>query len=197
MDTHKFGDFVARCRKEKNMTQAELAAKLQVTDKAVNRWERGIGFPDINTIEPLADALDVSILELMKSERMTDSQVTREKAAEAITDTLEAAKWQRRRERKNAFRILGILSAAVIFLLFLDSMQWQADTIIFTGAGVVFPLICTGGFLALTGSGIWRKVRGKPCGQTFALAIGLLLLLMIMLGLFFGAGALGIGPVPS
>ena len=70
MDAHKFGAFVAQCRKERNMTQAELASKIQVTDKAVSRWERGIGFPDINTIEPLASALEVSVLELMKSERM-------------------------------------------------------------------------------------------------------------------------------
>ena len=48
----KFGAFVAKCRKERNMTQADLALKIQVTDKAVSRWERGIGFPDINTIEP-------------------------------------------------------------------------------------------------------------------------------------------------
>ena len=39
------------------MTQADLAKKLQVTDKAVSRWERGLGFPDINSIEQLADAL--------------------------------------------------------------------------------------------------------------------------------------------
>ena len=51
------------------MTQKDLAAKIQVTDKAVSKWERGLGFPDINTIEDLADALDVSIMELMKSER--------------------------------------------------------------------------------------------------------------------------------
>ena len=43
------------CEK-KNMTQMDLARKLQVTDKAVSKWERGLGFPDINTIEPLADA---------------------------------------------------------------------------------------------------------------------------------------------
>ena len=67
MDAQKFGTFIAVCRKEKNMTQADLSAELQVTDKAVSRWERGIGFPDINTLEPLADALDVSVLELMRS----------------------------------------------------------------------------------------------------------------------------------
>ena len=58
MDAHKFGAFVARRRKERNMTQADLASKIQVTDKAVSRWERGLGFPDINIIEPLADALE-------------------------------------------------------------------------------------------------------------------------------------------
>lgn len=42
MDAQKLGAFIASCRKEKNMTQADLAKKLQVTDKAVSRWERGV-----------------------------------------------------------------------------------------------------------------------------------------------------------
>ena len=61
MDAKKFGTFIATLRKENNMTQVELTQKLQVTDKAVSKWERGLGFPDINTIEPLADALGVSV----------------------------------------------------------------------------------------------------------------------------------------
>lgn len=197
MDAHKFGAFVAGRRREKNMTQADLASKIQVTDKAVSRWERGLGFPDINIIEPLADALEVSVLELMKSERMAANQVTGEEAAEVIADTLNVARLQRRRERRNVFRILGVTAVVVIFLLFIDSMQWQADTIIFTLAGVVFPLFCTAGFIALLCNGVWRKARGKPCRQAFALSLALLLLLIIFLGLFFLIGALGVGPVPN
>ncbi|MFQ9901590.1 MAG: helix-turn-helix domain-containing protein [Ruthenibacterium sp.] len=197
MDAHKFGAFVAGRRRERNMTQADLASKIQVTDKAVSRWERGLGFPDINIIEPLADALEVSVLELMKSERMAANQVTGEEASEAIADTLNVARLQRRRERRNAFRILGVTAVIVIFLLFIDSMQWQADTIIFTLAGVVFPLFCAVGFIALLCNGVWRKARGKPCRQAFALSLALLLLLIIFLGLFFLIGALGVGPVPN
>ncbi|MFR9215261.1 MAG: helix-turn-helix domain-containing protein [Ruthenibacterium sp.] len=197
MDAHKFGAFVAGRRREKNMTQADLASKIQVTDKAVSRWERGLGFPDINIIEPLADALEVSVLELMKSERMAANQVTGEEAAEVIADTLNVARLQRRRERRNVFRILGVTAVVVIFLLFIDSMQWQADTIIFTLAGVVFPLFCTAGFIALLCNGVWRKARGKPCRQAFALSLALLLLLIIFFGLFFLIGALGVGPVPN
>lgn len=62
MDAQKFGAFVAAVRKGKHMTQAQLAAKIHVTDKAVSRWERGLGLPDINTLLPLADALGVSVL---------------------------------------------------------------------------------------------------------------------------------------
>ena len=69
MDAEKFGTFIAAVRKEKNMTQAQLAEKIHVTDKAVSRWERGVGFPDINTIEPLADALEISVLEIMKDRK--------------------------------------------------------------------------------------------------------------------------------
>ena len=69
MDNQKLGIFITELRKEKGLTQAQLAQKLNVTDKAVSKWERGVGFPDIKLLEPLADVLDISLLELMKSEQ--------------------------------------------------------------------------------------------------------------------------------
>ena len=65
MDAKTFGAFLARMRKSQGLTQAELAQQLHVTDKAVSRWERGIGLPDINTLEPLADALGLTLADLM------------------------------------------------------------------------------------------------------------------------------------
>lgn len=65
MNTKDFGIFLAQTRKARDMTQAELAEQLHVTDKAVSRWERGIGLPDINTLEPLADVLGLSLADLM------------------------------------------------------------------------------------------------------------------------------------
>ena len=197
MDAGRLGAFIAECRREKNMTQADLAMKINVTDKAVSRWERGIGFPDINTLEPLASALGVSVLELMKSEKITSNEVTKETADGIVIDTLNAAKLQRRQERKEALGILGVTAGIVIFILFLDSMGWQMDTFLFTGVGVVFPVLCVSGFLVLLGNGIRRKMTGKPYGQTFVIALVLLLLLLLFMGLFFLAGALGIGPVPD
>ena len=52
-----FGAFLAETRRARGLTQRDLAERLHVTDKAVSRWERGVGLPDINTLEPLADAL--------------------------------------------------------------------------------------------------------------------------------------------
>lgn len=197
MDAKIFGTFIAECRKEKNMTQADLAMKLNVTDKAVSRWERGIGFPDINTLEPLASALEISVLELMKSDRIMSNEVAKEEATGIITDTLNVVKLQRRQEKKNVLCILGIIAIIVISVLFLDSMQWKIDALIFTGVGVVFPLVCVLGFFTLLASGIWRKISGKPYNQTFIMALALLLLLIIFGGLFFLIGALGAGPVPN
>lgn len=117
MDAKIFGAFIAECRKEKNMTQADLAIKLNVTDKAVSRWERGIGFPDINTVEPLASALGISVLELMKSERIMTEEVTREEASNTITDTLNITKLQYKQEQRIAMmRILIILFAGTNIL---------------------------------------------------------------------------------
>ena len=60
-------------RKQKGMTQNELAEKMNVTDKAVSKWERDLSCPDINTISKLADILDVSVEELLKAKKKDDS----------------------------------------------------------------------------------------------------------------------------
>lgn len=179
------------------MTQTDLAVKLNVTDKAVSRWERGIGFPDINTLEPLASALEISVLELMKSERIIMNEIVKEEASDIISDALSVAKLQRKRERKNALSILLVTLGIVIFTLFLDSNHWKIDTFIFASVGIIIPLFCICGFLVLSVYGIWRKVTAKPFGQTFVMAFVLLLFFVAIFGLFALAGVLGIGPVPN
>ncbi len=58
MDVHKTGTFISEVRKEKGLTQRQLAEQLHVSDRTVSKWERGSGFPDISSLEPLADALE-------------------------------------------------------------------------------------------------------------------------------------------
>lgn len=100
MDAQKMGAFIAQCRKEKQMTQEQLAQRLQVTDKAVSRWERGVSFPDITTIEPLAQALGVEVLELMHAQRLKKPDNSNSETEQAVHDILQLAQEQRRQERK-------------------------------------------------------------------------------------------------
>lgn len=67
------GETIASLRKEKGMTQNELAEKMNVTDKAVSKWERDLSCPDVNTISKLADILGVSVEELLKAKKKEDS----------------------------------------------------------------------------------------------------------------------------
>ncbi len=85
LDSKKFGTKVAALRKEKGLTQNQLAEKLNISNKAVSRWETGEGFPEISLLASLADALGVTVDFLLKEE-ITD--IT--KVAE-ITDITEAA----------------------------------------------------------------------------------------------------------
>ena len=85
MNKEKMGKFIAQLRKEKSMTQKDLAEQIHLTDKAVSKWERGLSFPDISMLEPLADILDVSVLELLEGERVKeDLAMTREEAEQLI-----------------------------------------------------------------------------------------------------------------
>ena len=71
MDRTKTGALIAAARKEQNMTQKELAAALHVSDRAVSKWERGAGFPDISLLEPLADTLGLGVLDPVSYTHLT------------------------------------------------------------------------------------------------------------------------------
>lgn len=74
MDAEKTGRFICRLRKEKNMTQASLAEKLNISNRTVSKWENGDGFPDITILPELAAIFEVSVDDLLKGEK-TDSAV--------------------------------------------------------------------------------------------------------------------------
>lgn len=142
MEAKQFGQFIAGIRKEKKMTQAELASQIHVTDKAVSRWERGLGFPDIQTLEPLAQALGISVLELMRSERQEAAQqqenirYTQREVAEMLQSAGDISRQQKKQDQ-NANRIAGIVLAAVTLFV------WMAKLASFGGALVVGGIVTT------------------------------------------------------
>lgn len=68
MDNYVTGALIKKLREKRSMTQEELAGKIFVSSKAVSKWATGKGFPDISIIEPLAKALDISVIELLAGE---------------------------------------------------------------------------------------------------------------------------------
>ena len=84
MKKDTFGNMVAVLRKQKGMTQLELAEKMGVTDKAVSKWERDLSFPDVSSIPKLAEILDVSVDELMQVKTDAKEDTTKRKIDEII-----------------------------------------------------------------------------------------------------------------
>jgi len=89
MDNYKIGSFIADLRREKGMTQKELAEKLNVTDKAVSKWERGVGYPEITMIPILSDALGITTGELLLGEHIpADGKQENQQADSAKTELI-------------------------------------------------------------------------------------------------------------
>ena len=120
-----FGSFLAQLRKEKGMTQKELAACLYVSDKAVSKWERGLSVPDISLLVPLAERLNVTVTELLEGRYMEEEQrFTKEETEELIRRALvfstEPAERRQERTRKNlpmyiACCIVGVVGALAVW----------------------------------------------------------------------------------
>ena len=75
IDMQKFGSFLITLRKEKNLTQKELGERLFVSDKTVSKWERGQSIPNVSLLIPIADLLDVTVMELLKGERIQNDTI--------------------------------------------------------------------------------------------------------------------------
>ncbi|MBQ7774895.1 MAG: helix-turn-helix transcriptional regulator [Lachnospiraceae bacterium] len=116
MDANKLGSFITQLRKEANMTQGELAEKLNVTVQAVSKWERAKGLPDINTLEPLAEALGVNVMELIKTERITTS-FPQVEVSSVVKDTFSFAAQLKKLHTKAL--LLKVFCGGVILLVVL------------------------------------------------------------------------------
>jgi len=126
MDAKEFGKFITALRKENNITQMELAKRLHVTDKAVSRWERGLGFPDVNTLEPLADALGISLVELMQSKRNDSKKpISSEKAEELLLDTIQLSKDSNRFAKIFGVMVLSAFVIAAVIVLGVLLTDWN------------------------------------------------------------------------
>ncbi len=90
MQKETFGSKVASLRKEKGMTQLELAQKMGVTDKAVSKWERDLSLPDVSSLPRLAEVLDVSVEELLQAKTVRAEGETSAKIASFIDLALKA-----------------------------------------------------------------------------------------------------------
>lgn len=89
MKKQTLGMMISTLRKEKGMTQLELAEKMGVTDKAVSKWERDLSFPDINSIPKLAEIFEISVDELMQVKTETTENMNRNKVDEIMDTALK------------------------------------------------------------------------------------------------------------
>lgn len=98
IDKSEFGSFVSRLRKEKGITQKELARKLYVSDKAVSKWETGQSIPDVALLVPLAEILGVTVTELLECHRIENPQPIPAEDVETIVK--KAVSYQKTEKRK-------------------------------------------------------------------------------------------------
>ena len=121
MKKQTLGIMISTLRKEKGMTQLELAEKMGVTDKAVSKWERDLSFPDINSIPKLAEIFEVTVDELMQVKTETKENMEKNKIDELL-DT--------------AFKGIGMaMGIAVVVLSILNELDVKS-AIIMLGVGL-------------------------------------------------------------
>lgn len=117
MNKQIFGTYIAENRKQLGMTQAQLADRLHVTDKAVSKWERGLSYPDVTLLEPLAEALSVSIDALLRCRMPADEgkeqTMTEERNSEPIQTVMEISKETVQRKKLGS-KLLAAALAVVI-----------------------------------------------------------------------------------
>ena len=137
MDIKQMGLFIAQRRKELKLTQSALAEKIHVTDKAVSRWERGVGMPDISNLEILAEALDVSLIELMQAKRNETDQISTQEAEKVIVDTIQLSKENSVKDfiGRSILFLFGLIATMLVIII-----VKHGSIVFYTAAGIIAGL---------------------------------------------------------
>ena len=163
MDQLKIGKFIAECRKQKNLTQIQLAEKLGITDKAISKWERSIAMPDTSIMLELCDILGISVNELLSGEKIS-MENNNQKNEQLLLDMAKEL------EKKNktiwnamwiimTVSILGLIGGLAIIAFFMPEGPWMLVAIL--SLCVVFLIPC---FYALKLEVNVGAYKCKNCG---------------------------------
>ena len=180
MDLKKTGALIAELRRQKNLTQRELATQLGVTDKAISRWETGKGFPDVSILDRLANTLGVTITEIVNGERSNPENNTGE-SDQALLSALGYARGMLRT------LIAVILAVAGVALLFAPLV------VLGTNNGML--MVSSAGLLAMSALVYFLRKIGQQKRSRW-LAFGFLLFSLI-LELIPGSAVLIFAPGPN
>ena len=186
MDTKKIGAFLKQCRKEKNLTQEQLAEKFEVSARTVSRWETGINMPDLSILVQLAEYYDVEIRELLDGER---SQTMNKEMKETLDKVAVYEEWVKQKALKAgnlAFAsmfMIGVAAIIIQMLLTVDIRFVLGETISVLVGGILYAAI-------MVYNGIWDKCLPKNatiwrdfltsviCAEIFSAIYGVCLLRM-------------------
>ncbi len=161
IDRAKFGAFVAELRKEKGITQKELAEKLCISDKAISKWETGNSIPDVSLLVPLAEILGVSVTELLECRRMgTPESMDKEQTDTLVKKVIELSADERaKRHKKN----IGIYFLCVIICIteLLCIYQPFRDIQAIIGNIELMPLFMIVFFSVAFGAYFWIFIKEK------------------------------------
>ena len=149
MDAKKTGAFIGTLRRQRGLTQAELAERIGVTDKAVSRWETGKGFPDLSLLQPLAAELGTSVAELLAGEALS----AEERAERADSALLEAIRYT----GGMGLTVLSALLAVAGCFLFLSPL--------FTAGQGPLPRLAGAALLVMAAAVRWAKFRWPRPGR--------------------------------
>jgi transcriptional regulator with XRE-family HTH domain/DNA-directed RNA polymerase subunit RPC12/RpoP len=174
MNQIKIGRFIANCRKEKELTQIQLAERLGITDKAVSKWERGIAMPDSSIMLELCGILGISVNELLSGEKINMENGSQKNEQLLLEMTKEL-------ERKNktiwsamwtimTVSIIALLASIFIAAFLIPEGVWQLVTIL--GACVVFLLPCFYALKLEVSVGVYKcKICGHEIVPTYKQAL--------------------------
>ena len=167
MDQSKIGKFIAECRKEKALTQMQLAEKLGITDKAISKWERGISLPDSSIMLELCDILGISVNELLSGEKINMENYNKELENKLIEVLKE--KEQKDRHLLTLEWVIGILSCLVLFIpIFIGALapieqDWVRIVIVCSG----FIPCFVGFFFAVKIEQVAGYYECRECGHRY------------------------------